>query len=198
MKRTFPNIYKSEPDTTLNIDIANLEKQMGSNIQLNCPFTISEVKKHIKVLKNNKSSSADLIIKKMLKNGSAILLPAFCKVFSIVFESGLFPNEWNKSYQVHIYKSDNVLDCNNYRGIAISSCLGIFFTNILQTRLLSYVDIDDNKLSDNQAAFRKGRSTMDHIFTIKSTVNRYLRLLKKNLYCCFFDFSKAFDSVWRE
>ena len=57
---------------------------------------------------------------------------------------------------------------------------------------------DQNNLSDNQAAFRPGRSTADHLFTMRSIVNRYLRLHKKNLYCCFVDFSRAFDSVWRD
>ena len=96
-----------------------------------------------------------------------------------------------------LYKSGDPSQCNNYRGIAISSCLGKLSTNILKTRLLRYVE-DENKFSDNQSAFRKGRCTSDHLFTIKSILNKYLKSLKKDVYSCFVDFSKAFDTVWRK
>ena len=53
-----------------------------------------------------------------------------------------------------------------------------------------------DKLNDNQAGFRKGYSTTDHIFTLHSLIE-LLKSRKKKLYCCFIDFSQAFDSVWR-
>ena len=65
-----------------------------------------------------------------------------------------------------LYKSGDSSDCNNYREITISSCLTKLFTNILKTRLLNYGE-EENKFSDNQTAFRKGKFTSDHLFTIK-------------------------------
>lgn len=193
----FQSLYNTTSDPSLDEDIQLREESTPKHEQLNKAFSISEIKKHIKKLKNNKAAGPDLIRNEMLKCASPILLPAICKLFNYVLDSGIFPDEWNITYQVPLYKAGDPTVCQNYRGIAISSCLGKVFTNSLQSRLLSFVE-ENNKLSENQAAFRPGKSTTDHIFTLKSIVNRYVRLLKKDLYCCFVDFSKAFDSVWRE
>ena len=42
-----------------------------------------------------------------------------------------------------------------------------------------------------------GFRTTDHIFILKSAIEKYFRSGKK-LYACFIDFKKAFDSVWHE
>ena len=41
--------------------------------------------------------------------------------------------------------------------------------------------------------------TSDHVFTLKSVVNKHVVDQQgKNLYACFLDFQKAFDSVWHD
>ena len=84
----------------------------------------------------------------MFKYGSTIIVPAVCKIFNLILNSGSFPEEWNITYQVPLYKSGDPKNCNNYRGIAISSCLGKIFTSILQMRLLNFIE-DTNQISDN-------------------------------------------------
>jgi hypothetical protein len=54
-------------------------------------------------------------------------------------------------------------DPNNYRPIVLVSVLSKLFTSILTERLLSWSE-DEDKLIDNQFAFRPGRSTVDAIF----------------------------------
>ena len=53
-----------------------------------------------------------------------------------------------------------------------------------------------NVLVEEQAGFRKGYSTTDHIFNLKRLIDLYLFRGKK-LYCAFIDYKKAFDSVNR-
>ena len=62
---------------------------------------------------------------------------------------------------------------------------------ILQARLQQYVN---SELPDVQAAFRKGRGTRDQIANICWIMEKG-RELQKNIYFCFFDYAKAFDSV---
>ena len=52
----------------------------------------------------------------------------------------------------------------------------------------------NNMLGVEQAGFRKGQSTIDHIFTLHCLIDVYLRK-KKKLYCAFVDYRKAFDSI---
>ena len=54
----------------------------------------------------------------------------------------------------------------------------------------------NNILKENQAGFRSGYSTVEHIFTLH-VLTELLKQKKKKLFCLFVDYSKAFDSVWR-
>ena len=51
-------------------------------------------------------------------------------------------------------------------------------------------------LGEEQAGFRSGYSTIDHIFTLHTLVDLYL-YKKERLYCAFIDYKKAFDFVDR-
>ena len=192
----FKNLsLQSYADDSLNEEIENLEIN-NPECTLNDAITIREIKLNIKKLKNNKACGEDLILNEMIKSGSNILLPSIAKLFNMVLSNGKFPELWNTSLQSPIFKSGNHLDPNNYRGISITSCMGKLFTTILQSRLLSYLE-DNNKLSPKQAAFRPGYSTTDHLYTLKSLINKYVHVNKEKLFVCFVDFRKAFDKVWR-
>ena len=62
---------------------------------------------------------------------------------------------------------------------------------ILQARLQQYVN---HELPDVQAGFRKGRGTRDQIANILWIIKK-AREFQKNIYFCFIDYAKAFDSV---
>ena len=62
---------------------------------------------------------------------------------------------------------------------------------MLQARLQQYVK---HKLPDVQAGFRKGRGTRDQIANICWIIEK-AREFHKNMYFCFIDYAKAFDSV---
>ena len=51
-------------------------------------------------------------------------------------------------------------------------------------------------LDENQAGFREGHSTIDHIFSL-NTLFEMCQANQLKLYCAFIDFSMAFDSVGR-
>ena len=51
-------------------------------------------------------------------------------------------------------------------------------------------------IGEEQAGFREGYSTTDHIFVLNELINLYLEK-KKRLYCCFIDYQKALDTINR-
>lgn len=53
-----------------------------------------------------------------------------------------------------------------------------------------------NVLAEEQAGFRRGYGTTDHIFNLKCLIDLYLFRGRK-LFCAFIDYKKAFDSVNR-
>ena len=62
---------------------------------------------------------------------------------------------------------------------------------ILQARLQQYMNCE---LPDVQAGIRKGRGTKDQIADICWIIKK-TRAFQKNIYFCFIDYAKAFDSV---
>ena len=62
---------------------------------------------------------------------------------------------------------------------------------ILQARLQQCMN---HELLDVQAGFRKGRGTRDQISSIHWIMEK-AREFQKNIYFCFIDYAKAFDSV---
>ena len=62
---------------------------------------------------------------------------------------------------------------------------------ILQDRLQQYVN---HELTDVQAGFRKGRGTRDQVASIHWIIEK-AREFQENIYLCFIDYAKAFDSV---
>ena len=68
------------------------------------------------------------------------------------------------------------------------------FNACLNTMLSKYVDEDI--LSKEQAGFRKGYSTIDHVFVLHLVIDLY-QSVRKRVFCAFIDYQKAFDSVDR-
>ena len=95
-----------------------------------------------------------------------------------------------------IYKKSDSKLTDNYRGLAIGSVFAKFFSFILLNRLNTF--IDTNKIiSPNQIGFMKGSRTSDHIFLVKTLVEKIVKKEGKKLYTAFIDFKKAYDTVDR-
>lgn len=69
------------------------------------------------------------------------------------------------------------------------------FTSIINTRLLEW-DQRYNIITDAQFGFKPGVGTIDAIFVLQNLISRTLKN-KKRLYCCFVDYTKAFDLIDR-
>ena len=191
---------------TLNIDQNNYEERdfllakdtnLFPNSFLNEPFSEAEVKKIINKLKNNKATGPDLILNEFLKHTGDKLCTVFTKLFNIVLVTGIVPDAWTKGLIVPIYKKKGDLaDPNNCRGISLLSYVGKVFTSLISSRMSEFLEYFEN-IGAEQAGFRKGFSTTDHIFVFYSLIQLYTKFKKKTLYCCFVDYKKAFDTVPR-
>ena len=106
-------------------------------------------------------------------------------------ESSAVAKDWKRSVLVPIPKKGNVKDCSNYRTITLISHTSKIRLKILQVRLQQYVNWE---LPDVQAGFRKGRGTRNQIVNIP-WITEKAREFQKNIYFCFTDYAKAFDSV---
>ena len=98
-----------------------------------------------------------------------------------------------KSIIIPIFKKGDVNDTGNYRGISLVSHVGIFFTLLINSRLIKWSEENDI-LTAVQFRFRPGLGTTDAILALHSLISNTSRK-GKCVYCCFIDYIKVFDSV---
>ena len=145
--------------------------------------------------KKSKSPGIDQIMNEYIKNSSVKMLPLYTNLFNLIMDIGYIPKTWGEGMIIPIYKGQgNPSTPINYRPITLLSCISKLFTSILNNRLNTFLE-ENRILLENQAAYRKRYSTLDHILTLNS-LNEILKHYDKKLYCIFIDFSKAFDSIW--
>ena len=82
-------------------------------------------------------------------------------------------------------------DRHDWSDLAAAAHSSKVMLKILQARLQHYVN---QEFPDVQARFRKSRGTRDQIANICCIIEN-AREFQKNIYFCFFDYGKAFDSV---
>ena len=124
----------------------------------------------------------------ILNNDAVKVLHSMCQQ---IWKTQQWPQDWKRSVVIPIPKKGNAKECSNYRTIALISHASKVMLKILQARLQQYVN---HELPDVQAGFRKGRGTRDQIANIRWIIKK-AREFQKNIYFCFIDYAKAFDSV---
>ena len=187
------NQLAQREDGAIPTYFANNKSIHPVNEQINQPITETEILEAINALLNDKSCGIDNIKNEHIKFTSQIMLPIYCKLFKVIFESGLIPESWLVDTIKPIFKnkSESRLP-ENYRHITIISCFGKLFTSVINRRLNKYAE-EVELIEACQAGFRKNHSTTDNILIIDIAKSR-----KDNLHCCYIDFKQAFDTVWRD
>ena len=169
--------------------------QTTNNDIINQSFTTVEIKSVNKMSKNNKSPSTDYMINDLFKHCHIDCITSIVIFFNIVLCTGLVPTEWCLGIINPIYKNKGPRsDQDNYRGITLLSCTCKLFTACINTRLSDYVQQDI--LGEEQAGFRHGYITIDHIYVLQTIIELYQSVYKR-VYCAFIDYRKAFDSLDR-
>ena len=115
-----------------------IPKQINKN--LNRKISHHELKTVIKRLKLGKAVGIDVISNEMLRLGFPYLKECLLKLFNPIVEANLVPSDWCMGLISPIFKSDDKLVPDNYRGICIISCLSKLFLLILNDRLSYFLN----------------------------------------------------------
>jgi hypothetical protein len=161
---------------------------------LNNDITIDEILHVIHGLPQNKSPGCDGLPYEILKCSSHGLVIHWCALFNCILKSGTYPDTWCDAIISPLFKKGSRTDVHNYRGISLLCTLGKVFTKILNNRMSAWSEEHGN-VEECQAAYRPGRSTTEHIFSLYGIAQKYLCKSKGRFYCAYVDFSRAFDSI---
>ena len=155
-----------------------------------------ELQDVIKRAKMGKACGPDGILIEYIKFATDNVLKTLLDLMNKIFCHAIYPTQWAINYLKAIYKKGSKTDPDNYRGLAIGSAVSKLYSMILLQRLELFIS-ENNILSPNQIGFRKGYRTADHIFVLKTIVNKITRQKNKKLYVAFIDFKKAYDTINR-
>ena len=149
-----------------------LQNSPSDNNELNHEISTTEIHNTIKQLKNNKSPGPDLVINEMIKAASDSIVPSLYYLFNKILSSSIYPESWTLGQIIPIFKSGVPTDPANYRGITTSNCIGKLFANIINKRITEHLT-RFNIIRDEQIGFRQHFRTSDHIFVLKTLIDKY-------------------------
>lgn len=155
------------------------------------PIAEKEVYDSIKKLKNEKSPGPDGLSNEAVKLGAPVLTRHLTQLFNMVLDTETVPKQWCTSDIILLYKKGDPLDIGNYRPISLLASIYKLFASIVLKRITHRIDTSQ---PIEQAGFRSGYSTTDHIQTLEQVIEKYSEF-NRPLYVAFIDYSKAFDSI---
>lgn len=180
----YKDLYRKRNNNEIEIHTSNYCEDIK-------PIQDSEVYEHIKQLKSEKSPGPDGICNEVLKTGAPILIHHLTRLFNLVIDTEMVPEQWRSSDIILLYKKGNPLDVGNYRPISLLPSIYKLFSSIMLRRISQNID---DKQPKEQAGFRSGYSTMDHVHTLEQIIEKHQEY-NRPLYVAFIDYSKAFDSI---
>ena len=192
----FKHVFQSNEDFIQDNSV-ECEGNDDTEHFLNTGISEEEIIQAITKLKRGKAAGLDDISAEMLKLGGKRVHLYLTKLFNSIFDKGLYPSDWSKAIIVPIFKKGDPEKADNYRGVSLLSVISKCYTSILNQRLYTWLE-NEQKISENQAGFRKHYSTVDQIFTLHAAIQSCLCKRGKKLYVAFVDLKKAFDSVRRD
>lgn len=130
-------------------------------------------------VKNGKAAGPDGIIGEFFKHSATSIVPFLVQYFNYLFETGNFPEDWTEAIIQPLHKKGDINSPDNYRGISLLNISGKLYSSILNKRLVSWIE-ENNVLNDCQVGFRRNYSTVDHLFTLLSLVQKQLLNHKQN------------------
>ena len=185
----------SETATDIQNKLEALENEPVFS-ELDFMITLKDIERAMQRINKNATPGPDKLSGKLILTGKEELMPVLKIVLNKMFTYARQPDLWTHNYLITIFKKGECWDPDNYRGIAVGSCIVKLFSLILLDRLELRTTLS-HPISENQIGFKKGHRTADHIFVIKSIVNKIVTNEKKKLFVAFIDFRKAYDKVNR-
>jgi potassium voltage-gated channel Eag-related subfamily H protein 8 len=131
----------------------------------------------------------------MLKHLPDVAKNTLLRLLNNMWLSGAFPESWAEATVIPIPKpgKDNT-DPNNYRPIALISCVCKTFERMVNDRLVYFLETN-NLISEFQSGFRKNRSTVDQQVRFEAFVcEAFIR--REHVVSVFFDLEKVHDTTW--
>ena len=184
----FRKIRDKEKENTLDFESDNDEKY-------NVDFSKRELIKSI-AQATDSATGPDEIHYQFLKHLPDVSLDLLLLLLNDLWQSQDFPDGWREATVIPIPKpGKDRTDPNNYRPIALTSCLCKIMERMINHRLTWFLQ-DNNIITKYQCGFQKGKSTTDHLVRLETYIRQGF-VKNQHTVGVFFDLEKAYDTTWK-
>jgi ribonuclease HI/exonuclease III len=157
-----------------------------------------EMYRVIEEAKMGKSPGEDDIAYELIKQLGVKARAFLLDMYRRIWQGEEIPQQWRKANIITLLKEGKDPEATeSYRPISLTSCLGKLLEKIVADRL-SHIMETRGSFNNNQAGFRRNRCTGDQALKLVQAATDEMHAKKGNFsIVTFFDFSKAYDKVWR-
>ena len=169
------------------------ERYVGHSLSYSDNFDTELIDNIINDLKRGKAAGLDGLCSEHLIFCCPIISCILASLFNVMLHCHYVPTQFGQSYTVPIPKPKNIhgksLECNDFRGIAISCVISKILEYAILRRFNKYFIT-----GENQFGFKKNLGCTQAIHTVRNLIERYTRG-GSTVNICSIDLSKAFDKT---
>ena len=149
----------------------------------------------LKIKGQGSSPGLDGVTYPMLKRLPPSFRALVLRLFNLCWTTLSYPVGWRRSVVVPIPKKGKPrTSMDGYRPVSLTSCVGKLYERLVHVRLEGLCQ-RTGAIPPSQAGFRRGRSTRDLCVSLAERLRR-ARARGHVAIACFYDLSRAFDTVW--
>ena len=150
-----------------------------------------EVRATLCKMKRNKAAGPDGVVIEMILTLEDFGIDKLTEILNEVYNSGEIPDDLSKSVFIALPKKPGAIECELHRTISLMSHVVKILLRILMKRARNKIRPEIGK---EQFGFVEDAGTRNAIFVLRMISERAIEM-KKDLYICFIDYTKAFDKV---
>ena len=162
--------------------------------EVESPITRREVEHALRGMPEKKSPGQDGITTEMLVAAGEIGILELTELSNMIHNQGSFPSKLNNSIFITLPKVNGTIKCEKHRTIILMSHVTKFVLRIVINRIRGRT-LDE--IAPVQYGFIQDKGTGNPIFVLRRLVERSVEK-QRDVYICFIDYSKAFDTVKHE
>jgi ribonuclease HI len=148
----------------------------------------------IDTLSNGKAPGPDGVVNEVLKHLPIKVKEIIHDLFTLMWATGITPNDWKESNTVLLYKNKgSPLELKYYRPIALANTLYKLWTRMVTFVLNDFAE-KNRVLSRMQAGFRNKNRTTDQLQMVVQALQD-AHLNSQDIYTMLIDFSSAFNTI---
>ena len=145
-------------------------------------------------MKWRKAEGSDGVVIEMVEAAGEFGIRKITDLANLIYSTGEVPENMKESEFLVIPKKSGAVECEKHRTISIMSQVAKIVLKVLDRRLKRKVEEIVDK---TQFGFKKGVGTRNATFMLRTVMERAIEK-QKDLYMCFIDYEKAFDTVRHE